>query len=258
MSVGGRGMGRTMAIALVMVLLSGCGLLGGGRVAAEHFEDPAAQELAQAVADGKLSTIRELVADGTSVDSAGKDGITMAQWAVFERQHRSLETLLELGADIELHGLGGSTVLHSAAIVDNPRYLRTLLEAGADPDLRHAQTERTPLMGATGARTMEHFTLLLEAGADIDLTDRTGNTALHLAAMVNAGEQVLMLLERGADPLARNAQDATFQDYFWTTNANVMNERGLESRRQVAEWLEQRNVSLAPNARWTKDEEGAG
>lgn len=244
-----------LAVAVAM-LAGGCGILsgGGGRDVTEHFEDPAAQELARAVSSGSQGEIRKLVEEGTSVGTTGKDGVTMLQWAVYEGRHRSLETLLELGADPEQHGLGGSTVMHSAAIARTPDALRILLEADVDPDLRHARTERTPLMGAVGMRTNEHFTLLLEAGADVTLADRMGVTALHLAAMVNAGTHVLELLERGADPLAENSTGATFQDFYWTTNADIMNERGLRYRELVAEWLQANDVELAEGARWTKNE----
>lgn len=245
-----------LAAVATALLLSGCGLFGGGGPdVSEHFEDESAQELATAVAGGSASRIRDLVAEGVSVDTTGKDGVTMLQWAVFENEHRSLETLLELGADVEQLGLGGSTVLHSAAIATSPRHLETLLATGVDPDLRHGITERTPLMGAVGLRTTEHFSMLLEAGADVTLTDRTGLTALHLAAMVNAGTHVLELLDRGADPEAESSTGATFQPFFWQTPARVMNDRALENRRLVAEWLESHGVEVSDEARWTKDED---
>src|SRR5690606_24480427 len=88
---------------------------------------------------------------------------------------------------------------------------------GGDPNARHGQTRAGPLAAAAGPRTDAQFRMLLEAGADPDLADRTGNTALHAAAMINAGEHVLLLLERGASPHARNAQGATFQPYFFRT-----------------------------------------
>lgn len=178
----------------------------------------------------------------------------MLQWAVFEHKPRSLETLLALGADVEQHGLGGSTVVHSAAIGQTARYLEILLAAGADLDLRHAETGRTPLMGAVGMRTTEHFSMLLDAGADVTLADTMGLTALHQAAMVNAHTHVLELLERGSDPEAESVVGATFQNFFWTTPVNVLNERGLEGRRLVAEWLAANGVEVAEHARWTKDE----
>lgn len=249
-----------MTLMAMALLLSGCGLVGdavgvgSGRDAAEHFDVASARELAQAISRGSTSTIRDLVEGGASLGTTGKDGVTLMQWAVYENRHDALETLLELGADIEQAGIGGATVLHTAAIVDSSRHLRTLLDAGADPDLRRAVTERTPLMGAVGLRTDEHFWMLLEAGADVRLADRMGLTALHLAAMLNAGSHVLALLERGADPEAESSNGATFQNFFWTTNANIMNDRALSERQAVAEWLMAHDVAVHEDARWTKDQ----
>lgn len=249
---------QSVLLVLIAILLGGCQLassIRGGTKAdpADHFEDPTTLEVAQAIADGKDDSVRELIAQGADLSATGKEGVTLLQWALFEARPRMFDLLLELGADPNQHGIGGSTIMHNAAIVDSTRYLETLLELGVDPDLRHERTQATPLMGATGMRTQEHFELLLEAGADVTLVDRTDNSALHRAAMVNAGPQVLALLEAGADPEGRNAQDATFQNYFWTTNANIMSEDGLEGRRLVAQWLEEQGYEVNPEARWTKD-----
>lgn len=242
-----------------VLLASGCGMLGtgmpgggAGRDAEAHFEDPQTQELAQAIAAGSPSRIQQAVEDGASVDAAGKDGVTLLEWAVYERQPSSLQTLLELGADVTRPGIGGGTVVHLAAIADHPRCLQVLLDAGVDPDLRHPVTERTPLIEATGLRTDEQFQMLLEAGAEVTLADRTGTTALHRAAMLNAGSQVLTLLEAGADPEAQSDDGATFQTFFWQSDADLMNDRALRERRQVAEWLQAHDVPLHEDARVTR------
>lgn len=241
---------------LLAMTLSGCQILGGGgsgRQASDLFADERARELARAVSAGDRKAIRELVADGSPLDARGTDDITVLQWAIRENQHGALLTLLELGADVEQAGHGGTTALHTAAVVSNPRHLRTLLEHGADPDLPHAVTRETPLMAAAGSRTDEHFRLLLKHGADVHLADRNGDTALHVAAMVNAGGQVLTLLEMGADPVAQDRVGATFQDYFWTTDARLMHDRALRERRAVAQWLTAQGIPLHEDADWTKD-----
>lgn len=243
----------TTALALV---LSGCQLLGAageGPDVSEYFEDEQTQELARAVDRGDRSTIRELVDGGASLDTTGHEGLTLLQWAVLRGQNPALRTMLELGADPDQTGYQGSAVLHTAANATSARFVETLLEAGADPDVRHAVTERTPLMQAAGMATDDQFELLLDAGADISLADRTGVTALHLAAMVNAGSQVLTLLEKGADPLAKDRLDATFQDYFWSTDPKIMHAQALRNREKVGEWLTARDIPLHEKASWSKD-----
>ena len=98
--------------------------------------------------------------------------------------------------------------------------------------------------GVRGGEVARQFQALLEAGADPNAADRTGNTALHRAAMVNAGAHVLALLEAGADPQAKNAQDATFQSYYFRVPENVVNEESRGHRKAVVEWLRARDIPL--------------
>lgn len=247
-------------VAAVALMLSGCQLLaagtgdegsGGGDVR-QYFPDGDTQDLAQAVVDGDSSSIREAVESGTSPDTTGTEGLTMLQLAMYRDQHGSLLTLLELGADPDQVGYQGDAALHTAARADSPRFMEALLEAGADPDVRQATTQVTPLIEAAGGFSTEHFQLLLDAGADITLADRSGTTALHQAAILNQGGQVMTLLERGADPTATDRTGATFQDYLWTTNPDLMHATALRERRKIAEWLNDRDIPLHEKADWTR------
>jgi len=231
-------------VGLVALTLAGCGLAGAGPVAADHFPDRNAQEVAEAISRGDVGQVESLIAGGVPVGSTGKDGITLLQWALFEGERRAFVALLDLGADIDQHGIGGATVMHSAATVTAPEFLEVLLERGASPDLRHARTQRTPLMQAVGVRTDAQFQRLLAAGADVGAADSAGHAAAHLAAMVNAGEQVLALLRAGADPLARNAQGHTFQQYFWQTPESVLTDEARAQRQAVADWLTAHGVPV--------------
>lgn len=144
-------------------------------------------------------------------------------------------------------------MLHTAAMPRDLRFQSTLLETGVDPDLPHAVTQQAPLMQATGLRSDDNFHLLLDAGANVRPADRNRTTALHLAAMVNAGGQVLTLLEQGADPLAEDRVGATFQNYFWTTDADIMHDQAVRERRKVADWLTARDIPVHEGAAWTRN-----
>ncbi|WP_058836164.1 ankyrin repeat domain-containing protein [Luteimonas abyssi] len=212
------------------------------------FEGTSAAPLAQAIDQGEAIRIRELVAAGADPNAQAEDGLNPLQLAMLRQDKGALRALLAAGADPNRPGLGGATAMHGAAIANDPEYLDILLEYGGDPDARHAQTQATPLAGATGPRTDANFRRLLAAGADPGAADRTGNTPLHKAAMLNAGAQVLVLLEAGADPQARNSQEASFQAFFFRTPAERLTAEARQGREQVVAWLRAHDVPLEANA----------
>ena len=71
-------------------------------------------------------------------------------------------------------------------MLQDAQYLRLLLAKGALVNVRNAVTGATPLAAAVLAGREEQLRLLLAAGADTTLSDRLGDTPLHLAAKINA------------------------------------------------------------------------
>lgn len=76
-------------------------------------------------------------------------------------------------------------------------YFRGMLKSGADPNAAMPGTGKTPLMITEHAEIQE---LLLEFGADPELTDNRGATALHYAVgATDALRMIPRLIEKGAD-----------------------------------------------------------
>jgi len=237
-----------IAALLLALALSGVACRGDAMDAKLAFPDATAAALAQAAARGDDAAIRTQVAAGADPDAQGERGINLLQYAMLAQSRAGLEALLAAGADPDAPGLGGSTAVHSAAIADAPDYLEIVLAAGADPDAPHGETGATALADATGPRTDAQFRMLLKAGARPDAADRTGNTPLHKAAMINAGAHVLALLEAGAGPNLRNAQDATFQPYYFKLPASKLNAQARAQREAVVAWLRAHDVPLEASA----------
>ena len=192
--------------------------------------------LAQAVARGDVQGIAEQATQGR-LSEQGERQVTLPQWAILAQQPQSLALLLELGADASTPGLDGNSALHTAAAVQDPQYLRLLLEQGGAVNPRNAVTGATPLATAVLAGREEQLRLLLVSGADVTLSDRLGDTPLHIAAKTNALQLALMLLQAGADAKARNQQGVTFQFYFSQTPASLQSEEMREGYRQLNAWL---------------------
>nr|WP_315293223.1 ankyrin repeat domain-containing protein [Serratia proteamaculans] len=192
--------------------------------------------LAQAVARGDVQSIAEQATQGR-LREQGDRQVTLLQWAILSQQPSSLGSLLELGADVGIPGLDGNSALHTAAAVQDPQYLRLLLEQGVAVNPRNAVTGATPLAAAVLAGREEQLRLLLVSGADVTLSDRLGDTPLHVAAKINAPQLALMLLQAGADAKARNQQGVTFQFYFSQTPTSLQSEEMRDRYRQLNAWL---------------------
>lgn len=214
-------------------------------LAAQVFADPAAAELADAVAAGDRAQIRELVARAPAALAArGDKNVTLLEWAVFNQSLDGLDELLALGADPARPGVDGSTVVHLAAMARDPAYLETLLGRGADPNVEHAHTGAAPLAAALMGERAIQFRRLLAAGAEPRHADRMGNTALHVAAKVNQPDLALELLRAGTDPLARNAQNVSFQRYAFMTPPSLLSAKARADREALMAWMRDHGIGL--------------
>lgn len=111
-------------------------------------------------------------------------------------------------------------------------------------DVADPRTGLRPLMTALVSEKPKHFRKLLDLGADPNLTDAAGNTALHIAAQINKPGLVLELLEAGADPNIRNHQQRTFQSYLFMSDEKVLSRRTRTEMTAVIDWLRKSRISL--------------
>jgi ankyrin repeat protein len=101
-----------------------------------------------------------------------------------------------------LKGAGGTTPLMQAALYGDADSVGFLLEQGADPNL-HNEVGATALMWAVD--NLDKTRLLVEHGADVNARSDDGRTPLLIAtALFGNTEVVKLLLERGADLSAKS------------------------------------------------------
>ena len=107
----------------------------------------------------------------------------------------------------EAVGLFGEVPLHHAARLGSARSVRVLLGV-YDPDTT-TRSGSTALHLAAGAGHTEVVSVLIEAGAGVDVRRQRGLTPLYLAAMGGHAEVASVLIEAGADVDAQTDYGST-------------------------------------------------
>lgn len=169
------------------------------------FKDKQVAKLADAVKNGDSKAIKALVAEGVDPNSLGEHDTSLLYWAMIMQSTKGFTALLEAGADPTICDNSHNTIMHIAAWAKDISFLKILLKFGVDPNIKDCSGGSTPIGGAIED---EHFTLLLEAGTNLNFKNEiSGNTILH----TTTPRFTVQLLKAGADPLAKNIRGSTFQ-----------------------------------------------
>lgn len=135
-----------------------------------------------------------LIKSGAGDETGAWDGITPLMAAALNDNITAAKILIENGADANARDLAGWTVLHFSAARAGAETINLFLSlklAGA-PDIRDSG-DTTPLMVAAANDNAQAVKILLDAGANISLQDKTGRDALSYARMRNARNAVKVL-----------------------------------------------------------------
>lgn len=161
--------------------------------------------LLYAVSTGKEDFVNILVAFGAK-QFACNTNITPLQAAAYLGYNRILKTLLHAGGEVDEYNTHSETTLLMLSTGEgSEECMKELLQAGANINLRNAS-------GATAlcyAKTSTATKLLLEAGAEINIQDMDGYTPLMFASMNGHCDLLKLLLESGANSNLRNSLDNT-------------------------------------------------
>jgi ankyrin repeat protein len=167
---------------------------------------------------GHAQLVRLLLEAGADADSANADGQTALMAVARTGNVEAARLLLEGGAAVDARdSWGGQTALMWASARRHPQMMQLLITHGAAVDARslHRDYQRhvtaegrpksvdsggfTPLLYAARENCVACVDALLANGADIDLPDPDGVSALHLAIMNANWDLAKRLLEAGAD-----------------------------------------------------------
>lgn len=162
------------------------------------------RSLLQAAQAGELEVVRDLLAKGADPDLVVEGEPPVLQFAVMNKEDALIQILLDAGADPDLLLPGGLTITDDLADLDQADkalpYLRLMAAHGADLNHRDARgwTFLMRECADPGYSTRDFVVLLLELGAEPNLTAADGRTALDFAQATGGEELVAALQAKGA------------------------------------------------------------
>lgn len=221
-----------MVLALVLGAVASAGAVA--QVPPLPAEVLAYDGLHRAAWHGDLGKLKALVASGADLDKRDARGRTALHVATFARQRDAIALLARAGANLDRLEDERYDCVTIASVADDPVTLSLLLSLGAnagqttsrydgtaliaaahlghDEVVRRLIAARAPLdhvnnlhwtavieaivLGDGGPRHQRTLAALVDAGADLKLADRQGNTPLQLARARGYTEMV-KLLETG-------------------------------------------------------------
>jgi ankyrin repeat protein len=166
----------------------------------------------------KIKPVKKLLDLGVDPNTAINDKIPILA-TIFNDEPEILQLLLRAGADPNLPDANGVTPVSAAASAGYIEMAEILLEGGADPNIPDIYGD-TPLMAVLKEYQLDFLSenqaevyetiveILLEAGADPNMPDGEGATPLSYAINIQDADITLLLLDFGADPIARSFQSA--------------------------------------------------
>jgi ankyrin repeat protein len=183
--------------------------------------------LSLAATNGSADMLEVLLKAGADPNAAQAEGETALMTAARTGTSDALQVLLAHGADVNAHEHWfGETALMWAAGHNHAAAVHVLIDHGAAIDARSNALEfpktifnggamvstplprgaMTALMFAARDGGLEAVRVLCDAGAQLDLTDPDGTSALSMAIINGHYDVAALMVEKGADP---NVADAS-------------------------------------------------
>ena len=217
-------------------LLAAIALIAQAQVPPTSAEAARYRGLHAAAHSGDAGAIGKLATQGAPLNARDSYGRTPLHVATFARQREAIRALAKAGADLHLLENDRYDCVTIAAVADDEETLRVLLSLGASAKLVTSRYDGTALIAAAhlghdgvvkqliaakapldhvnnlhwtaviesivlgngGPRHQETLRALIQAGANLQLADRQGNTPLALARSRGYQDMARLLEQAGA------------------------------------------------------------
>jgi len=163
------------------------------------FPQQKAENLRMLACDGDLTKLESHLADGIDINIRDRRGRTLLHYATACNQEKVFDYVIEKGIDVNIEDKRGFSPLLLAILRGNPNIVKKLLTVGAKANFNYArQGGTTILMEIILRNNLSTAKLLIENGADVNATNKRGNTPLGIAKREGLDDMVALLIKNGA------------------------------------------------------------
>ncbi|RZI47706.1 hypothetical protein EDM53_00535 [Rickettsiales endosymbiont of Peranema trichophorum] len=193
------------------------------------YQEKYTEYLFDAVDKSSIGDVRALLGRRANINARDvKNGYTPLMYAVQNHDEKIYKYLILKGADLNIQANDGKTALHIAVLSDDLNAMTTLIDSGIDYTILDKNNKRALQYSTTHSETIGmliakkadnseliHFAelnaigavrYLLENGANPNMTNENGDTALMYAVLNNNPRMVSLLLKGGASPNMTNSE----------------------------------------------------
>ncbi|MEK4365887.1 ankyrin repeat domain-containing protein [Paenibacillus sp. FSL M8-0212] len=162
------------------------------------------KQLFKAVEDSDTERIEQMIQAGANINAQDQNGRTSTMIATYNNDLTSAKVLIEAGADVNIQDDMQNTPFLYAGAEGYLDILKLTIEAGADPAItnRYGGTALIPASEHGYVDVVQE--LLTQTSVDVDHVNQLGWTALLEAIILNDGnaqqqETIQLLIDHGAD-----------------------------------------------------------
>ncbi|RDW65062.1 hypothetical protein BP6252_10713 [Coleophoma cylindrospora] len=220
-------------------------LVEEGKANIEHQDNSGCTPLYDACIWANYKAAAELLRLGADPNFRRSNGWTPIMCAADDGYNLCLQALLDNGANVDEVGPNGiDSPLRYAAVSGHMDTCRLLLNSGADPNNSHIEP---PILieimkegnSLSESQKFEMIKLMLDHGANIDATDKEGNTVLKIAVEDGHSELVDLILKHDPDVnVADNEQRTALYEATVKQDASMVRqllEKGANANLRTSE-----------------------
>ena len=150
--------------------------------------------------DCSKEVLQATIDHGADMNATDKDNCTALMLACANRHVDAIHILLKAGSDTNIAKIDSQTCLMHAAIGHcSSTVLQAIIDHGVEVNATDKHS-RTALILACKRKHVDAIYVLLKAGTDINIADKTGETCLIHAAIGDCSSEVLQaIIDYGAD-----------------------------------------------------------